>query len=163
MNRVFVATAALSTALVLGLSACQQTTPPPPPPPDTSEFDQGVVIEEEVIEEVVVEIDLGTIYFDFDKSNIREDARGVLRGNAEALIATGADVIIGGNTDDRGDAEYNLALGERRANSVKKYLVNLGVPAGQMRTISYGESKPAALGNNEEAWQWNRRADFQLR
>lgn len=163
MNRVFVATAALSTALVLGLSACQQTTPPPPPPPDTSEFDQGVVIEEEVIEEVVVEIDLGTIYFDFDKSNIREDARGVLRGNAEALIATGADVIIGGNTDDRGDAEYNLALGERRANSVKKYLVNLGVPAAQMRTISYGESKPAALGNNEEAWQWNRRADFQLR
>ena len=90
MNRVFVATAALSTALVLGLSACQQTTPPPPPPPDTSEFDQGEVIEEEVIEEVVVEIDLGTIYFDFDKSNIREDARGVLRGNAEALIATGA-------------------------------------------------------------------------
>jgi len=163
MNRVFVATAALSTALVLGLSACQQTTPPPPPPPDTSEFDQGEVIEEEVIEEVVVEIDLGTIYFDFDKSNIREDARGVLRGNAEALIATGADVIIGGNTDDRGDAEYNLALGERRANSVKKYLVNLGVPAAQMRTISYGESKPAALGNNEEAWQWNRRADFQLR
>ena len=163
MNRVFVATAALSSALVLGLSACQQTTPPPPPPPDTSEFDQGVVIEEEVIEEVVVEIDLGTIYFDFDKSNIREDARGVLRGNAEALIATGADVIIGGNTDDRGDAEYNLALGERRANSVKKYLVNLGVPAAQMRTISYGESKPAALGNNEEAWQWNRRADFQLR
>ena len=163
MNRVFVATAALSTALVFGLSACQQTPPPPPPPPDTSEFDQGVVIEEEVIEEVVVEIDLGTIYFDFDKSNIREDARGGLRGNAEGLLASGAEVIIGGNTDDRGDAEYNLALGERRANAVKKYLVNLGVPSAQMRTIGYGESKPAALGNNEEAWQWNRRADFQLR
>ena len=160
MNRVFVATAALSAVLVLGLSGCQQT---PPPPPDTSEFDQGVVVEEEIIEEVVVEIDLGTIYFDFDKSNIREDARSVLRANAEALIASGADVIIGGNTDDRGDAEYNLALGERRANSVKKYLANLGVSDTQMRTISYGESKPAALGNNEEAWQWNRRADFQLR
>lgn len=160
MNRVFVATAVLSTALVLGLPGCQQT---PPPPPDTSEFDQGVVVEEEIVEEVVVEIDLGTIYFDFDKSNIREDARSVLRANAEGLIASGAEVIIGGNTDDRGDAEYNLALGERRANSVKKYLVNLGVPDAQMRTISYGESKPAALGNNEEAWQWNRRADFQLR
>lgn len=160
MNRVFVATAVLSTALVLGLSGCQQT---PPPPPDTSEFDQGVVVEEEIVEEVVVEIDLGTIYFDFDKSNIREDARSVLRANAEGLIASGAEVIIGGNTDDRGDAEYNLALGERRANSVEKYLVNLGVPDAQMRTISYGESKPAALGNNEEAWQWNRRADFQLR
>ena len=160
MNRVFVATAVLSTALVLGLPACQQT---PAPPPDTSEFDQGVVVEEEIIEEVVVEIDLGTIYFDFDKSSIREDARSVLRANAEGLLASGAEVIIGGNTDDRGDAEYNLALGERRANSVKKYLVNLGVPDAQMRTISYGESKPAALGNNEEAWQWNRRADFQLR
>ena len=86
MNRVFVATAVLSTALVLGLPACQQT---PAPPPDTSEFDQGVVVEEEIIEEVVVEIDLGTIYFDFDKSNIREDARSVLRANAEALIASG--------------------------------------------------------------------------
>ena len=160
MHRVFVATAVLSTALVLGLPACQQT---PAPPPDTSEIDQGVVVEEEIIEEVVVEIDLGTIYFDFDKSSIREDARSVLRANAEGLLASGAEVIIGGNTDDRGDAEYNLALGERRANSVKKYLVNLGVPDAQMRTISYGESKPAALGNNEEAWQWNRRADFQLR
>jgi len=163
MNRVFVATVALASVAVLGLAGCQQTTPPPPPPPDTSEFDQGVVVEEEVVEVVEVDIELGTIYFDFDKSNIRGDARGVLRGNAEALIASGADVIIGGNTDDRGDAEYNMALGERRANSVKKYLVNLGVSSGQMRTISYGESRPAALGNNEEAWQWNRRADFQLR
>ena len=110
-----------------------------------------------------VELDLGTIYFDYDASAIRADARTVLRKNAEALRASGEQVTIEGHCDERGDEEYNLALGERRATAVKKYLVNLGVGSGQLRTISYGESKPAAVGHSEESWQWNRRAEFQAR
>ncbi len=107
--------------------------------------------------------DFGTAYFDYDSSSIRADARPVLRANAEALRRDGTRVTIEGHCDDRGDEEYNLALGERRAAAVKRYLANLGVAAGNMRTLSYGEAKPAAKGSNESAWRWNRRAEFRAR
>jgi peptidoglycan-associated lipoprotein len=159
MKRVSTITTALCAVLVLGLTACQQTTTTAEAPePDTSEFrDSGI---EEPPPPPPPKLELGTIYFDFDRSDIREDARVVLRKNAEMLRETGANMTVEGHTDERGDEEYNLALGERRANSVKKYLVNLGVGSGQLRTISYGEAKPAVVGHNEEAWQWNRRAEF---
>ena len=162
MERLSIATVALCAALVLGLSACQQTTPVEESPVDTSEFDQGAVPDEPP-PPPPAPLELGTIYFDLDRSEIRADARTVLRNNAEELRADGANVTIEGHCDERGDEEYNLALGERRANAVKKYLVNLGVASGQLRTISYGESMPAALGHSEEAWQWNRRAEFAVR
>ncbi len=102
-----------------------------------------------------------TIYFDFDKSDIREDSRAALRGNADRLNAGGlGTVTIEGHTDERGSAEYNLALGERRANAVKRYLVDLGVPANMLRTVSFGEDRPAVQGHDESAWRYNRRADF---
>jgi len=161
MKRVSTTATALFAVLGLGLSACQQTTTVEVEVEETAEFiDDGPI---EPLPMPPPEIELGTIYFDFDSSAIRADARGVLRSNAEVLRETGINMTIEGHTDERGDEEYNLALGERRANSVKKYLVNLGADSGQLWTISYGEAKPAALGHSEAAWQWNRRANFQER
>ena len=70
------------------------------------------------------------------------------------------NVVIEGNTDERGSEEYNLALGERRANTVKRYFVDMGVPSARLSTVSFGESRPAVQGHDESAWRYNRRADF---
>jgi peptidoglycan-associated lipoprotein len=102
-----------------------------------------------------------TVYFDYDKSDIREDARPALRQNADKLNAGNYGVVtVEGHTDERGSNEYNLALGERRANAVKRYLVDLGVPSNNLRTVSFGEERPAVQGHDESAWRYNRRADF---
>ena len=108
--------------------------------------------------------DLQTVYFDFDRAVIRDDQKPSMRANANAVIEheEWRIVVVEGNTDERGTEEYNLALGERRANSVKKYLVNSGVPASRVDTVSFGESKPAVQGHDETAWKWNRRADFRV-
>jgi len=101
------------------------------------------------------------IYFDFDKSNIREDQRSRIEKNAAYLRENpGVKVRIEGNCDERGTNEYNMALGERRALSAKKYLVNLGVHEDRLHTISYGEEKPLLRGHDEYAWAQNRRDDF---
>ncbi len=100
-----------------------------------------------------------TIYFDFDKSDIRSEFASVLDAHAAFLRAlTTISVTIEGHTDARGTPEYNIALGERRGQSVQKYLENLGVAAGQMSVVSYGEEKPVDAGNTEEAFAKNRRA-----
>ena len=106
--------------------------------------------------------DLEVVYFDYDQSNIRSDAAGTLRGNAEAIKqnTSWGQVTIQGNTDERGSEEYNLALGERRATAVQRYLVDLGVPTSRLRTVSFGEAKPAVPGHDESAWRYNRRAEF---
>lgn len=107
------------------------------------------------------EIGFDAIYFDFDKSDLRPDARDALNKNAEVLLKqTGSKVKIEGHCDERGSAEYNLALGERRAKSALQYLLTLGVPAERMSIISYGEEKPAVQGSDENAWAKNRRAEF---
>lgn len=105
---------------------------------------------------------LETVYFDFDKSDLRKDSRDVLSKNAEALLKQVADakIQIAGHCDERGSDEYNLALGERRAKSVAKYLITLGVKADRTSTISYGKEKPAVQGSDEAAWSKNRRAEF---
>lgn len=105
-------------------------------------------------------VDLGTVYFDFDRFDIRADARPVLKSNAGAISDVPGVVTIEGHCDERGSAEYNLALGERRANAVKRYLVDLGVPSSRLRTVSFGEERPAVQGHDESAWRYNRRADF---
>ncbi len=102
-----------------------------------------------------------TVYFDYDRSDIREDARAALRQNADKLNAGGlGTVTVEGHCDERGSTEYNLALGERRANAVKRYLVDLGVPSNNLRTVSFGEERAAVQGHDESAWRYNRRADF---
>jgi peptidoglycan-associated lipoprotein len=102
------------------------------------------------------------VYFDFDKSDLRQDARDVLSKNAELILKSmpGAKIQIAGHCDERGSAEYNLALGEHRAKSVHKYLTTLGVKAENLSIISYGKEKPAVNGNDEAAWAKNRRAEF---
>ena len=103
-----------------------------------------------------------TVYFDFDKSDLRQDARDVLSKNAETILKSMADakIKIEGHCDERGSAEYNLALGERRALSAQKYLTTLGVKADNLSIISYGKEKPAVIGSDEAAWAKNRRAEF---
>jgi peptidoglycan-associated lipoprotein len=154
-------------ALALGAFACASTPeePAPAPKPTGSEFQQGRVQEPapEPPAPTPSTMELGTVYFDFDKSEIRDDAKPVLRANAQQIEGNNGTITIEGHCDERGDEEYNLALGERRATAVKRYLANLGVPDSRMRTISYGEAKPAVQGHNESAWRWNRRAEFRVR
>lgn len=101
------------------------------------------------------------IRFDFDKSFIREDARPILAKVADYLKKNGgAKVQIEGHCDERGTAEYNMALGERRAVSARKYLLSLGVKAAALSTVSYGKEKPLDPAHTEDAWAKNRRAHF---
>jgi len=109
----------------------------------------------------VGELDTNTpdrVFFDFDSSTLDSEARNVLQRQAEWLLANpDVTVTIEGHADERGTREYNLALGERRANAVKRYLVNLGVSSSRISTISYGKERPAVVGSNPNAWAQNRR------
>jgi peptidoglycan-associated lipoprotein len=99
------------------------------------------------------------VFFDFDRSNIRADQRPVLERQASWLGRyPQVQVSVEGHTDERGTREYNLALGQRRANAARDVLVAGGVAPSRISTISYGKDRPAALGSNEEAWAQNRRA-----
>jgi peptidoglycan-associated lipoprotein len=101
------------------------------------------------------------IYFDYDKYNVKSEFRGTLNKVADWLKKNeGYSLRIEGNCDERGTAEYNLALGEKRANSAKDYMVKLGIDKGKVNTISYGKEKPVDPGHNEEAWAKNRNAHF---
>lgn len=107
---------------------------------------------------------LVTVYFDYDDSALRPDAKDGLRRDAEYLRSNqSAKVELQGNCDSRGTEEYNLALGKRRAESAKQYLVDLGISAQRMSTVSFGEENPASPGEGEAAWAKNRRVDFILR
>jgi peptidoglycan-associated lipoprotein len=102
-----------------------------------------------------------TIYFDYDKSEIRSDQMTRLQANANWLKQNpGVHFTIEGHCDDRGSQEYNLALGDRRANAVKEFLVAQGVPEGNMKVISYGEERPVCREETEDCFQHNRRAEF---
>lgn len=103
------------------------------------------------------------IRFDFDKTLIREDAKSVLANVADYMKRNnGTRLLIEGHADERGTGEYNMALGERRAESARSYLVSLGVAPARVATVSFGEEKPADTGHGEEAWAKNRRAHFVL-
>jgi len=104
--------------------------------------------------------DLRTVYFDFDRYNLTSSAKQDLQHNAAVIRQAGARVKIEGHADERGTEEYNLALGMRRADTSKRYLVDLGVPASQLETISFGEERPAVRGTGEAVWARNRRSDF---
>ncbi len=111
-------------------------------------------------EELTVEVG-DRIFFDFDMYNIRADQRGTVEALAAWLDANpSVTLTIEGHCDERGTREYNLALGERRANSVRDYLVALGTNPARLTSVSYGEERPAVLGSNESAWAQNRRGAF---
>lgn len=102
-----------------------------------------------------------SIYYDLDKFDIKDEYKGLVEAHARYLRDNrGAKMLIQGNTDERGSREYNLALGQRRAESVKKMLMLLGAQESQVEAVSLGEEKPKAAGSSEEAWAQNRRSDI---
>jgi len=104
------------------------------------------------------------IHFDFDKFNLKPEARDILEQHADWLLEhKDYNLVIEGHCDERGTTEYNLALGERRASATQKYLTDLGVDETRLKTISYGEERPLDPRHNEEAWAKNRRAHFVLK
>lgn len=104
--------------------------------------------------------ELKTVYFDFDRSDIREDQVDTLLSNAAVLKDASYTVIIEGHCDERGTNEYNIALGDRRSRITKDYLINLGIDPTRMNTSSFGEERPACSEHDESCWWQNRRAQF---
>jgi len=123
---------------------------PPPPPPPAGPSDDELFLRE-----------VRDAYFDFDKADIRPDARAALSKTGDFLKNYPRfKVTIEGHCDERGSTEYNLALGDRRATAVKQYLVSLGVSADRLSTVSFGKEKPFCTEHNEDCWQQNRRGHF---
>jgi peptidoglycan-associated lipoprotein len=151
--------------------ACQKRVAVQQQPVVVEEKEEVAVVEEKKEEPVVVpkESKMDTmvmeedIYFDFDKSNLTPAAQENLLLKAEWLRENSdVTVTLEGHCDNRGTNEYNLALGDRRADSTKAFLVNLGISASRLTTISYGEERPVCTQQNEECWTKNRRANFVL-
>lgn len=129
------------------------TPAPPKPPADVKPFTSRI------------ETEVTDAFFDYDSSDIREDARNALSRDSDSLKAILRDfpsnsVVVEGHCDERGSAEYNLGLGDRRATAAKDFLAQLGVPADRLKTISYGKERPQCTESNEGCWQRNRRAHF---
>jgi peptidoglycan-associated lipoprotein len=128
--------------------------PPPPAPVKTT---PNVSIDQ------LFSSNVQTIYFDYDKSEIRPDQMARLQSNATWLKQNpSVHFTVEGNCDDRGSQEYNLALGDRRANAVREFLISQGIPESNMKVISYGEERPVCREDTEDCYQRNRRADFVL-
>ena len=153
---------------VPAVKAVPEPPPPPPPAPAPAPLKAEVVPEQVIIPtkdivpaETAQKVTLEAIHFDFDKYDLRAPDRDILARNAGMLQGKlKGNVRIEGHCDERGSAEYNLALGEKRARSALKYLITLGVPADRLSIISYGKEKPVDPGHDEEAWAKNRRAEF---
>jgi len=152
----------------LGLAACSKKAPeelPPPPAPTTTEAPApapytpaGPTVGSQAHFENAVN-GQNVIYFDTDRYNIDSADAAALQAQAQYLARyPQVNITIEGHCDERGTREYNLALGERRANAAKNYLTGLGVDASRIRTVSYGKERPVALGSDEGSWAQNRRA-----
>ena len=152
-----------------------KTAPPPPPVKEQPKVEKVVeappvkkpeMTEEEIfmsksLEEINLAAPLKMIHFDYDRYFIREDAKHVLDSNSGWLRKfQSAKILIEGHCDERGTEEYNLALGEKRAQSTFDYLVSIGISPQRIKVLSYGKSQPLDNGHNEVAWQKNRRAQF---
>lgn len=114
-------------------------------------------------EEAIQQISENKIYFDFDSFKLSEKARQTLQAKAKQMKKfTSLTMVIEGHCDERGTSEYNLALGQKRAQAAYEYLVLLGVSGKRMKVVSFGEERPAVMGSNEEAWAKNRRDEFRI-
>lgn len=173
----------LLVAAVGLLPACKKDSPPAPAPteseaapapadapaeepaaPAAGEWEEAAAPPGESFlspEEINARELLKTVYFDTNRSDIRPDQRATMQANA-AWLREHPDVriLIEGHADERNTREYNLALGDRRAQAAKGYLVSLGIDTSRIETISYGEEQPVAMGSDESAWQLNRRVEF---
>jgi peptidoglycan-associated lipoprotein len=136
------------------------TPEPPPPAPE----EPPVVEEPEEPKEVEMAPALNDVFFAFDKYNLTSESKSILEGNADELKrVSSARITIEGHCDERGTKSYNLALGEKRANAAKDYLVALGVNGSRITVVSYGKERPFVMGHDEAAWAKNRRAHFVLK
>ena len=153
-------------ALATGLAACSKNNAPETLPPepagiggDTGGQQTGGIVPGSNADFLAQMNGRNVIYFDTDKYDIDATDQAALRAQAEWLQRyPGKRASIEGHADERGTRDYNLALGERRANSAKNYLVSLGIDAGRLNVVSHGKERPVALGSNEQAWAQNRRA-----
>lgn len=137
-----------------------ETRVPPPSTPQTGRDVEGADLTGSLAE-INQRGYLSDAFFDYDQSDLRDDARTTLAANAEWLKRNGAiQALVEGHADERGTSDYNLALGDRRANAAKDYLVSLGVDGSRIRTVSYGKERPGCDAATEECWQQNRRAHF---
>ncbi|NMB99904.1 MAG: peptidoglycan-associated lipoprotein Pal [Thermoanaerobaculaceae bacterium] len=170
---IFVLILVFSLLLIMNGCKKKEAGPKTPPPaPAVSEQPSTGWTPEKQTEQLKVETTadyynkqgvLKRIHFETNKWAILPEAREILKKNAEWIMAHPEfKLIIEGHCDERNTEAYNLALGERRANSAKEFLVGLGVPASKIQTVSYGENKPLCTDHNEECWQQNRRAEFLL-
>ena len=153
--------------LVVTGTACskkqvKQEAPPAAAVPEESDLNAKEFVEPSDIDPALAKI-FKDIYFDFDRYNLKPEAKKTLDGIAEWLKSNSSyRVLVEGHCDERGTNEYNLALGERRANSAKSYLIGLGIAEKRISTISYGEEKPQCTERNEACWSKNRRDHFLL-
>jgi peptidoglycan-associated lipoprotein len=174
-SAVFVAFAAIAVfagchhnAPVVTPRPTAPATPPPAPepavPPEVrAQEDEYARIKSLSVEDIDRMGLLAEIHFEFDRADLREGDRRILEKNAEVLKRFDfLQIAIGGNCDERGTVEYNLALGERRARTAFDQLVALGVPGGRMKTISYGKEQPLCKESSEECWARNRRDHFSV-
>jgi peptidoglycan-associated lipoprotein len=186
MNRGVSVTAVFALVTALGVSACgkkppapapaappptaeapptKPATPPPPPPAPPRETPRTPTEEEAFAAKTLADLNnekpLAPVFFALDSWQLGDDAKPVLQKNADWLKKwTSTRIMIEGHCDSRGTAEYNLALGERRAAAVRDYLVNLGVPATRVQIVSKGKEAPFCAEENETCWQQNRRGHF---
>ena len=140
-------------------SATVNVSGPPPPPPPPAPAAQAITLTNRL------DSDVQDAFFDYDKTDIRSDSRDALTRDAAALKSIlndfpGASIVIEGHCDERGSAEYNLGLGDRRSTSAKEFLAGLGVPADRLKTISYGKERPQCTEQSEDCYQKNRRVHF---
>jgi peptidoglycan-associated lipoprotein len=180
---------ALTVALSLTVAACRKpaptTTPAPPPPPppaapatppappppppppaappETTPLTEDQIFAQKSLEQLNAERPLSDVFFDLDAATIRDDARPLLQKNADWMKRWGNTRIqVEGHCDERGTPEYNLALGERRADAVKQYLVSLGIAGDRIGVVSKGKESPFCSESSEGCWQQNRRGHFRI-
>jgi peptidoglycan-associated lipoprotein len=184
-TQIWMIAAALATALTVGACgkkvpppapapppppprAAAPTPPPPPPPPPPAPaprppapLTEDQIFAQKSLDQLNAERNLGDVFFDLDESTIRDDAKAPLQRNADWMKRwTSTSITIEGHCDSRGSSEYNLALGTRRANAVKDYLVNRGISGNRVTVISKGKEQPFCTDENESCWQQNRRGHF---